>query len=107
MRVPWASRRSKQSSLKEISPEYSMERLMLKLKLQYFGHLMQKKPDYWKRPWCWERLKAGGEGATEDEMVGWHHRHSGNESEQTLGDSEGQGRLACCSPWGHEELETT
>ena len=66
-----------------------------------------KKTDYWKKPWCWERLRAGGEGATEDEMVGQHHRHSGNESEQTLGDSEGQGRLACCSPWGHEELETT
>ena len=46
-------------------------------------------------------------GATEDEMVGWHHRLSGHEFEQTLGDSEGQGSLACCSPWGHKESDTT
>ena len=76
---PLATRRSNQSILKEISPEYSLEGLMLKLKLQYFGHLMQT---HWKRPWCWERLKAGGEG---DEMVGWHHRLDGHESEQTPG----------------------
>ena len=55
LRVPFTARRSNQSILKEISPEYSLEGLMLKLKLQYFGHLMQ-------RPWCWERLRAGGEG---------------------------------------------
>ena len=56
-RVPWTARRSNPSILKEISPEYSLEGLMLKLKLQYFGHLT-----YWKRPWCWERLNVGGEG---------------------------------------------
>ena len=44
---------------------------------------------------------------TEDEMVGWHHRLNGHESEQALGDGEGQGSLACCSPWGHKELDTT
>ena len=44
---------------------------------------------------------------TEDEMVGWHHRLSGNEFEQTPGDSEGQGKLACCSPWGHKESDMT
>ena len=44
---------------------------------------------------------------TEDEMVGWHHLLNGQEFEQTLGDSEGQGRLACCSPWGHKELNVT
>ena len=49
LRVPWTARRSNQSILKEISPEYSLERLMLKLKLQYFGHLMQR-TDSWKRP---------------------------------------------------------
>ena len=48
-----------------------------------------------------------GEGAAEDEMVGWHHRFSGHESEQTPGDGEGQGSLACCSPWGCKELDTT
>ena len=44
---------------------------------------------------------------TEDELVGWHHRHNGHESEQTTGDSDGQGSLACCSPWGRKELDTT
>ena len=46
-------------------------------------------------------------GAAEDEMVGWHHQLNGHELEQTLGDGEGQGSLACCSPWGHKELDTT
>ena len=59
LRVPWTARRSNQSILKEINPEYLMEGLMLKL--QYFSHLMQE-PTHWKRPWCWERLRAGGEG---------------------------------------------
>ena len=48
-----------------------------------------------------------GQGATEDEMVGWHDQPSGHESEQTPGDSEGQGSLVCCGPWGHKELDTT
>ena len=61
LRVPWTARISNQSILKEIGPEYSLEGLMLKLKLQYFGHLMQR-TDSLERPWCWERLKAGGEG---------------------------------------------
>ena len=61
LRVPWTARRSNYSILKEISPEYSLEGLMLKLKLQYFGHLMQR-TDSLERPWCWERLKAGREG---------------------------------------------
>ena len=60
-RVPWTTRRSNQSILKDISPDYSLEGLMLKLKLQYFGHLMWR-TDSLKRPWCWERLKAGGKG---------------------------------------------
>ena len=61
LRVPWTARRSNQSILKEISPEYSLEGLMLKLKLQYFGHVMRR-TDSLERPWCWERLKAGGKG---------------------------------------------
>ena len=52
---------------------------------------------HWKRTWCWERLKTGGEGATEDEMVGWHHQLNGYELEQTQEDSEGQESLAYCS----------
>ena len=61
LRVPWTARSSNQSILKEISPGCSLEGLMLKLKLQYFGHLMWR-ADSFKRPWCWERLRAGGEG---------------------------------------------
>ena len=61
LRVPWTARRSNQSILKEISPEHSLEGLMLKLKLQYFGHLLQELT-HWKRSWHWKRLKAGGEG---------------------------------------------
>ena len=61
LRVPWTARRSNQSTLKEISPEYSLEGLMLKLKLQYFGLLMER-TRLLERSWCWERLKAGGEG---------------------------------------------
>ena len=59
LRVPWTARGSNQSILKEISSEYSLEGLMLKLKLQYFD---SEELTYWKRPWCWEGLKAGGEG---------------------------------------------
>ena len=61
LRVPWTARRSNQSILKEISPGGLLEELMLKLKLQYFGHLMHR-TDSFERPGCWERLKAGGEG---------------------------------------------
>ena len=62
LRVPWIARRWNQSVLKEISPEYSLETLMLKLKLQCFGHLMQRTDSLEERPWCWERLKVGAEG---------------------------------------------
>ena len=62
LRVPWTVRISNQSILKEINPEYSLKVLMLKLKLQYFGHLKWEELIHWKRPGCWERLKAGGEG---------------------------------------------
>ena len=62
LRVPWTARRSNQSILKEVSPGCSLEGLMLKLKLQYSGHLMLKADSSKTRPWCWERLRAGGEG---------------------------------------------
>ena len=74
--VPWTARWSNQSILREISPEYSLERLMLELKLQYFGHLMWR-TDSLEKPWCWERLNV----ATENEMVGWHHWLNGHEFE--------------------------
>ena len=71
-----------------------------------FGHLVWKLI-HWKRPWCWERLRAGEEKDTENEMVGWHHQLNGHEFEQTPGDTEGQGSLACCSPLGHNESDMT
>ena len=69
LRIPWIARRSNLSILKEINPEYSLEGLMLKLKVQCFGHLMGRTA-HWKRPWCWEGLKAGGEGGNR----GWDGR---------------------------------
>ena len=93
----------------EIDPEYSLEGLMLKLKLQYFGHSSPcEESAPWKRPWCWKRLKQ--EQKNEDEMVGQlrlHYWLSGHEFKETPGDSEGQGSLGCCSLWGHKELGTT
>ena len=62
---------------------------------------------HWKRPWCWEGLGAGGEGMTEDEMAGWHHRLNGHEFEWTPGAGDGQGGLVCCISWGCKELDTT
>ena len=62
---------------------------------------------HWEGPWSWERLKAGREGVTEDEMVGWHHWYNEHGFEQTQGDSESQKCLACCSLCGPEELDTT
>ena len=56
---------------------------------------------------CWERLKAGGKGTTEDEMVGWHHGLNGHEFKHALRVGDRQGGLACCSPWDHKELDMT
>ena len=80
---------------------------MLKLKLQYFGHLMQRADSLEKTLMLGQIEGRRRRRVTEDEMVGWHHRLNGHEFEQTLGDSEGQGSLACCSPYGHKELDTT
>ena len=96
MRGPWTAR-SNQSILKEINPEYSLEGLMLKLKFQYFCHLMHRAESLEKTLMLGKIEGKKKKGVTEDEMVGWHHRLHGHEFEQTLGDSEGQGRLACCS----------
>ena len=107
MRIPWTARRSNQSILKKINPEYSLEGLMLKLKLQYFGHLMQRADSLEKTLMLGKVEGRRRRGTTEDEMVGWHHLLNACEFEQTLGDGEGQGSLACCSPWGHKESDTT
>ena len=100
MRVSWTARPSNQSILKEISPEYSLEGQMLKLKLQYFGYLMRRTG---KDPDAGKDGKLEEQGTTEDEMVGWHHQLNGHEFEQTPRDGEEQGSLACCSPWGHRD----
>ena len=85
LRVPWTARKS---ILKEINPEYSLGGLMLKLKLQHFGYLM--KSTHWKRSDAGEDWRREEKGTTKNEVVGWHHRLNGHESEQTPGDSEGQ-----------------
>ena len=106
LRVPWTARRSNQSILKEINLLmiihwkdwcWSSNTLATNMKSQ----LIEKDPDSGK-DWRQEE-----KGMTEDEMVGWHHWLNGHDFGQALGDGEGQGSLACCSPWGHKELDTT
>ena len=92
-------------NLKEINPEYSLEGLMLKLKLHYFGHLTQRTNSLQKTLML-GKIEGRRKRVTEDEMVGWHDQLSGyDEFEQTLGNREGQGSLVCCSPWGHKESD--
>ena len=79
MRLPWTARRSNQLVLKEINPEYSLEGLMMKLKLQYFGHLMQRANSLEKTLMLGKIEGRRRGGVTEDEMVGWHHRLNGHE----------------------------
>ena len=78
--VPWTARRSNQSILKEINPEYSLEGLMLMLKLQYFGHLMRR-ADSFEKTDAGKDWRREEKGTTEDEMVGWHHQLNGHEFE--------------------------
>jgi len=106
LRVPWTARRSNQSILKEVSPGCSLEGLMLKLKLQYFGHLMRRvdsleDPDA-GRDWGQEE-----KGTIEDEMAGWHHQLDGHEFEWTPGVDDRQGGLACFESWGRKESDMT
>ena len=106
LRVPWTVRRSSQSILKEISSGCSLEGLMLKLKLQHFGHLMRRADSL-------EKTDAGKDwgqeekGTTEDEMAGWHHLLDGHKFGYTSGVGDGQGVLVCCDSWGRKDLDTT
>ena len=97
LRIPWTKRRSNHSILKEISPDYSLEGLVLKLKLQYFGHLMQRATG--KDHGAGKDWRQEDKVATKDEMAGWYHWLNGHEFEQTPGDGGGQGSLAYCSQW--------
>ena len=107
LRVPWTAGRSNQSILKEVSPEYSLEGLMLKLKLPIIwppdakNWLTGKDPDVGKDG------RQEKKGMPEDEMVGWHHRLNGRELEQAPGVGDGQGGLSCCSPWCRKESDMT
>ena len=94
-----------QSILKEINPEYSLEGLMLQLKLHNFGHLVRKADSLEKTLMLGKIEGRMRRKAREDEMVGWHRQLNGHESEQTLGDSEGQESLVCCSPWVPKRLD--
>ena len=106
LKVPLATRRLNQSILKKISPEYSLGGMMLKLKLQYFGHRMQK-ADSLEKTDTGKDWRQEEKGTTEAETAGWHHRLNGHEFEQNPRDSEGQGSLACCSPQGRKESDMT
>ena len=106
LRVPWTARRSNQCILKEISPGCSLKGMMLKLKLQYFGYLMQRVDSLEKtdagRDWGQEE-----KGMTEDEMAWWHHQLDGRKFEWTPGVGDGQGGLVCSDSWGRKESDMT
>ena len=92
---------------KEINYEYSLERPTVRLKFQYFGHLMQR-ADSLEKTLILGKIEGGRRsGKQEGDMVGWHHRLNGHGLQQTPGDSKGQGSLAGCSPWGCKVSDIT
>ena len=106
LRVPWIARRSNQSILKEVNPEYSLEGLILRLKLQLWS------PD--TKNWLIGKDLVAGKywrqeekGTTDDKVVGRHHWYDGHEFEQAPVVGIGKGSLVCCSPWIHKELDMT
>ena len=106
LRVPWTARRYNQSILKEVSPEYSLEGLMLRLKLQYFGHLMWR-TDSLEKTLMLGKTEGRRRKEWRDEMVGWHHRLHGHQSGQAPWIGDGRGSLACCRLGVANELDTT
>ena len=104
---PWTARRSNQSILKEISPGCSLEGLMLKLKLQYFGHMMQR-PDLFEKTLMLGKIEGRRRwGTTKDKMIGWHHRLEAHGFGWTPGVGYGQGGLECCGSWDRKESDMT
>ena len=106
MRVPWTARRSNKSVIKEISPEYSLEGLMLKLKLQYFGHLMQRTDSLEKTLMLG---KIEGRRRRARQRMSWLDgiTNSVDISLSKFQELVMDGGVACCSPWGHKESDTT
>ena len=93
--VPWTARRFNQSILKEISPGCSLEGLMLKLKLQYFGHLMRR-ADSFEKTLILGKVEGRRRRGRQDKMVGWHHQLNRHGFGWTPAVGDGQGGLACC-----------
>ena len=106
LKVPWTARRSNQSVLREINPEYSLVGLMLNLKLQYFGHLMRTDHSL-EKSLMLRKIEQKEKRTSEDEMADWHHRCNECEVVQTLGHGEGQGGQVCYRPWGCKESDMT
>ena len=104
LRVPWTTRRSNQSILKKINPEYPLEGL--KLKLQYFSHLMGR-ADSLEKTLILGKIEGRRRRGWQDVIVGWHHWLNGHEFEQTPRDSEGQGSQGFFNPWGYKESDMT
>ena len=106
LRGSWTTRRYNHSILMQISPDYSLKVLMFKVKLQYFGHLMQR-ADSLEKTLVLGKIEGRRRRGRQRMTVRWHHQLNGHEFEQTPGVGDGQGGLACCSPWGCKELDTT
>ena len=107
LRVPWTARRSNQSILKEISPEYSLEGLILKLTRQHFGHPMHRADSLEKTLMLGKIEARRRRRRGRQRIVGWHHRLDGHEFEEALEVGDGQRSLVCCSPWGCKESDVT
>ena len=102
MRVSWTARRSTQAILKEISPECSLEGLMLKLKFQYLGHLMRR-PDSLEKTLMLGKIEVRTRRGRQKMRWLYGITDDGREFEQALGVGDGQGSLVCCSPWGRKD----
>ena len=107
LRVPWTTRRSNQSILKEINPEYSLEGLDAEAEAPILWRLVVKSCLIGKDPDAGKDWRQEQKGMTEDEMVEWYHWLDGHEFEQAPRVDDRQGSLACCSPWGCKELDMT
>ena len=106
LRVPWTAGRSNQSIQRRSVLSVLWKEWCWSWNCSTLASLCEELT-HWKRPWCWEGLGAEGEGTTDDEMTGWHHRLNGHEFEWTPRVVDGQGGLVCCDSWGCKELDTT